>query len=130
MENLKNKSDEELAIWQAGWKVLNENYILANNEWEKRARARKHQLDLSLLEKQHELNLTIVKEQSKLTKVSISVGFIGVILGAVLGASLPLLLQTEPATVEPESIKEQKQSAATNNSEQSKQIENNEQSKP
>jgi len=130
MENLKNKNDEQLAEWQAGWKPSTDNYILANNEWENRARARKHELDLSLLEKQHELNLEIVKEQSKLTKVSISVGFIGVILGAILGASLPLLFQSNPVNIEPKAIKQQKQSTATQNTVQSEQVESNEKAKP
>lgn len=47
---------------------------------------------MTLLQNQHDLNLTILKKQSKLTKLSITVGFIGIILWAILGAYMQFTL--------------------------------------
>jgi hypothetical protein len=94
MDDLKNKSDQELAQWQAGWKQYTENYILAEIEWANRAREKQHKLDQALLQNQHDLNLLILEKQSKLTKLSISVGFIGVVVGALLGAYMQSALSS------------------------------------
>jgi hypothetical protein len=94
MDDLKNKSDQELAQWQAGWKPSTDKYILAEIEWANRAREKQHKLDQALLKNQHDLNLLILEKQSKLTKLSISVGFIGVIVGALLGAYMQAVLSS------------------------------------
>ncbi|ODC02034.1 hypothetical protein A3197_21550 [Candidatus Thiodiazotropha endoloripes] len=94
MDDLKNKSDQELAQWQAGWKPSTDKYILAEIEWANRAREKQHQLDQALLKSQHDLNLIILDKQSKLTKLAISVGFIGVLVGALLGAYMQSALST------------------------------------
>jgi len=92
MEDLEDKSYRALAQWQAGWKPSTDKYILAELEWERRAREKQHLLDQELLNNQHELNLIILEKQSKLTKFSIAVGFIGVVIGAVLGAFMQYYL--------------------------------------
>ncbi len=100
----ENMSDEELARWQAGWKTSTDHYILADKEWQRRAREEQHNLNLGLLKNQHSLNLQILKKQTSLMKGSIVVGFIGVILGAILGAYLSVTLSKEPQVKQKESL--------------------------
>ncbi len=102
-------SDEELARWQAGLKTSTDHYILADKEWQRRARKEQHDLNLTLLKNQHDLNLQILNKQSKLTKLSIVVGFIGIILGVILGAYLPTSLSRESQVNQKESLKPQLQ---------------------
>jgi hypothetical protein len=80
-EDLKNKSDDELARWQAGWKQHGHHHILAQKEWERRARERQHELDLALMFKQ-------VQWMKYSVVASVIAALLGAIVGAVLQASL------------------------------------------
>lgn len=74
-ENLKNRSDDELAELQRTHSGLNPEHVLIEQEWQRRARDKQHELNMELLRNQHELNLEILNKQlesqTKFTKLSI-----------------------------------------------------------
>jgi len=71
------KDDRQLSHWQAGRPENSAMYILAEKEWQRRLLAKQHDLNLEVLEKQKKFNLEIAKYSAKM-------GFIGVIVGALL----------------------------------------------
>ena len=74
-------SDQELASWQAEWKQNSNFHILAEKEWERRARERQHELDLALMFKQ-------VRWMKYSVMASVIAALLGAIVGAILQASL------------------------------------------
>ena len=88
IENLEAKSDSELSEYQALYGPRSIVDFLCQNEWQRRDRESKYKLDEALLKNQHELNLIILEKQLSITKVSIIVGFAGILAGVILGAAL------------------------------------------
>lgn len=72
-DDLKNKSPEELSKFQAGWKPRSECDILSEKEWQRR-----------FMLEQHELDKRLLKEQVKWMKFSALIGFIGILIGAII----------------------------------------------
>jgi len=87
---LKTKTDEELADWQAT--VGKPHFILAENEWRRREKLEQHGLNKEIIQRQHEFNLIVSKKQSRLLVASIVAALVGVILGAILSSWLPTIL--------------------------------------
>jgi len=81
-ENLKTKSDEELAKWQSSWKPESQLYILAEKEWERRAR-----------ERQHELDVALILKQVRWMRYSVVASVVAALSGAVIGALLQAWLR-------------------------------------
>lgn|SRR4030042_3726218 len=77
MDDLTKMTPEELANWQSQWKPHSPHYILAEKEWQRRERLHQHELDLELIQK-----------QVKWMKFSAVIGFLGVIIGAIITVSL------------------------------------------
>lgn len=80
IDDMKTKTDAELATIQARHHHQEEPYILAEKEWQRR-----------LMNEQNELNKELLDKQSKLIKLSIVVGFSGIVIGAIIGAALTVI---------------------------------------
>jgi len=93
-EELKNKSAEQLANWQSGWKPRTPYDILAEKEWQRRFMLEQHELDKHLL-----------KQQVKWMKFSAIIGFIGILIGAIITALAVFLSTNIQATKQIESLK-------------------------
>lgn len=94
---LQKMSDMELSKWQAGWKERTDKDFLAKAEWRRRDKLEQHNLNKEIIKHQHELNLQVVEVQRKITfRTSLLValvGFLGIIVGAIVGAVLQSNLQ-------------------------------------
>jgi hypothetical protein len=84
-DDLKNKTDDELAKFQADIRGRVEYDILIEKEWERRARIKQHELDVKLMTK-----------QVNAVKFSAILGVAAVIAGAIVGASLQYMLREPP----------------------------------
>jgi len=82
IEDLKNMNDVELAKWQVDWKEHSHCYVLAQKEWERRAR-----------EKQHELDLDLMFKQVQWMKYSVIASATSALIGAIVGAVLQAWLR-------------------------------------
>lgn len=81
-KQLKEMSPEKLAEWQAGWKESTDKHILAEKEWQRR-----------FMLEQHELDKRLILEQVKWMKISVVVGFLGILIGAVITGLVTFLAQ-------------------------------------
>jgi hypothetical protein len=99
--DMKNRSMHDLIRTICGRKEDAEDHQAAKIELKRREMAEQHELNVWLMKKQHELNLKILEKQSKIAKWSIIVGFIGLILGAMIGASITVLGPTILSKAEP-----------------------------
>ncbi len=101
-KTLPEKDDDELAVLGERNHPLSAEGILLNKEWQRRllkeqqelskaVMLEQHELNRQLMLEQHELNKKILDKQSKLTKLSIAIGFGGIIVGAVIGSALTVL---------------------------------------
>jgi hypothetical protein len=81
-ELLKEKSADELAKLQAGYRPGSDHWILAEKEWDRRAR-----------KEQHELDLALILKQVRWMKYSVMASVIAALLGAAIGALLQSLLR-------------------------------------
>ena len=84
-ENLRKMSAEDLADFQAAQATVPQYAILAEKEFERRARQEQHKLDLEL-----------VVKQGQWMKFSAILGIVGTIAGAIIGALLIYSLQDKP----------------------------------
>ena len=74
-DRLKNMTSEQLAEWQAGWKLRSSHDIVAEKEWQRRFMALQHD---------HDHDHKLLKPQIKWIKISIVTGLIGVLIGAIV----------------------------------------------
>lgn len=99
-EQLAEKSDPELAIWQKGWKSESAEYILAEREWQRR-------LSMRQLEAQFRLEERLAKANRWWAMAVAAIGVIGTLAGAWLGAywaskySTPSASKATAAIVQP-----------------------------
>jgi hypothetical protein len=91
--DLSKKSDEELAAFRANKVDTSEYAILADKEFEKRARQKQHELERELLAEQHKLDLELVIKQVHWMQFSAILGVAGTIVGAIVGAVLTVWLR-------------------------------------
>ena len=68
---LRKKSDEDLALYQKGWKPATAQWILADKEWDRR----------------------LMMESIKWQRISIWAGLLGTVLGAALAIITAYLLR-------------------------------------
>lgn len=73
--DLTKMSEDELVKWQAGWKSTSHYYLLAQREWQRRAKVEQQEADNRIIEK-----------QIKLTRFSMIITAIATIAAAILGA--------------------------------------------
>jgi hypothetical protein len=102
-EELKKTNDRHLAMLGERNHPLSAEGILIEKEWQRR-----------LMKEQHELNLQILKQQSKLTKISVTVGFIGIFVGSILTVYLPKILFPDRLIIQKESMQQQLQQKPEN----------------
>jgi hypothetical protein len=95
MSDLSQKTDDELAKWQAGWNTSSHYYLLAEKEWERRARIEQHNLNLHLTQEQTKMLKSSLQTSAKVT---IAATLIGAIVGAVVQAILPEMIRKAPKT--------------------------------
>jgi hypothetical protein len=76
-DNLINKTDDELAKYQAEMRGRSDIEILIEKDWERRARI-----------KQHELDIKLMARQIRATRFAAILGVIATIIGAIFGAIL------------------------------------------
>lgn len=93
-DDLKNKSPEELSRFQAGWKPRSEYDILSEKEWQRR-----------FMLEQHELDKRLLKEQVKWMKFAAFIGFIGILIGAIITGIATFLTTNIQATRQIEPLK-------------------------
>jgi hypothetical protein len=93
-DDLKKKSPEELSLWQAGWKPRSEYDILAEKEWQRR-----------FMLEQHELDKYLLKQQVKWMKFAAFIGFIGILIGAIITGIATLLTTNIQAIKQIETLK-------------------------
>jgi hypothetical protein len=110
-EQLAQKSDAELAIWQKGWKPQSAEYILADREWQRR-------LAMRQLEEQFRLDERLARANGWWSLRAAAIGVIGALGGAWLGAywtseySRPKDAKTSSAIVQPSAPADALQRAA------------------
>ncbi len=84
-DDLKNKSDDELAQFQADMRGRVEYEILIERDWERRARIKQHELDIELMCK-----------QVRSMRFAAILGVIATLVGAIIGACLQYKLSQQP----------------------------------
>ncbi|HEX5344722.1 MAG TPA: hypothetical protein VFX55_19675 [Duganella sp.] len=76
---LELMSDEQLAVWQSGWKEATANYILADREWQRRQAYR-------ALAEQFKLEDRLARVNRWWGIGAAAIGVIGTLVGAWFGA--------------------------------------------
>jgi hypothetical protein len=90
-DELTSKTDKELLRAMSINHHQSEEYLRADREWKRGLMKEQQELNRTLMLEQHELNKKLLDKQSKLTKKSITIGFAGIIIGAIIGAVLTVL---------------------------------------
>lgn len=81
-------SDEQLSTQMAGWNPQSDNHILAEKEWQSRLMSRQ-------LREQFEFNKKLAefsaKQNRRNTRLTVAVAFAGIVIGAAITMTAPIL---------------------------------------
>ena len=80
-------TDDELASWQAGWKLETANHILAEKEWQRR-----------MLTHEFGMNRQLAEYAARWQRFSAYVGVIGTLIGAISGVVAASYLQSHASS--------------------------------